>query len=135
MVEHQLVPAPLRYVTDGLSNTVLVVEQAGRPTWYSADPAAGRSGREPWDWDQGRFHAPLTPWSRPDPPLLYGASNYAASWRAPINQTNVQSLYSFHSGVNALLGDASVRVLGEATSADLVASLLTREAGDVLPAN
>jgi prepilin-type N-terminal cleavage/methylation domain-containing protein len=133
VVEFQMVPAPLRYVTDGLSNTSLVVEQAGKPIWYGADPSAGRSSREPWDWDLGRFHAPHSPWGKPDFPILYGASRWNAAWRGPINQTNVQSLYSFHSGVNVLLGDGSVRFLGEGASADLVAALLTREAADILP--
>lgn len=128
IAEFQLNAAPMRYTTDGLSNTVFVVEQAGKPTWYNSDPAAGRSSREPWDWPQGPSAHSL--WAKPDFPLLYGSGQWDGHWRGPINETNLQSLYSFHSGVNVLLGDGSVRFLAEGSSSRLVAALLTREAGE-----
>ncbi len=50
-----------------------------------------------------------------------------------VNGDNAGDLYSFHiGGVNALMGDGSVRFLTASTDVNTVASLFTRAGGEVV---
>jgi prepilin-type processing-associated H-X9-DG protein len=51
-----------------------------------------------------------------------------------VNCSNVNGIYAFHAGVaNVCLADGSVRSIRQSLSAQVVAALLTREGGEVIP--
>ena len=53
-----------------------------------------------------------------------------------INCNNLYSAYAFHSGgANVLLADGSARFVQQAASATVVAALITRAGGEVIPGN
>jgi prepilin-type processing-associated H-X9-DG protein len=113
-------------ITDGLSNTVAIVEIAGRPTRWNDGQATSelRSGG-PWAeaWNQGR---------------LDGATYDGQDRLGPcaINCTNFFEVYSFHrAGANILFADGSVRFLQAKMHVRVYAPLLTRAGGEVVSAN
>jgi prepilin-type processing-associated H-X9-DG protein len=122
---------PVRYrtarladVTDGLSNTLLVGERAGRPDYY-------RRGEEPDPY----------PYRNPDHSGGHDQSAWAVSthflWLVydrlqPVNETNLSGLYSFHpGGANAAFLDGSVRFLKDSTSPAVLKAIGTRSGGEV----
>jgi prepilin-type N-terminal cleavage/methylation domain-containing protein/prepilin-type processing-associated H-X9-DG protein len=105
-------PVRLSSIFDGLSQTLLVFEQANLP---NAEPA-----------DQG-------PWVVQDGGTwpMYDRLHYIGHWG--INQINFGGAFSYHSGgVNTLAGDGSVHWLPETTSKDVVRALLTRDGGEAV---
>ncbi len=150
----QIVPGPgmlarneratIASVTDGLSNTIMITESAGRPNVYR----------------QGRLVGPASTarvngggWGRPGSDLLIqGSSSDGTSFPGPcaINCTNgvdtasspfphpiygtdgTGETYSFHTGgANAVFGDGSVRFLTASTNVVVYAALVTRAGGEV----
>src|SRR5439155_1757408 len=101
--------ARLSDVTDGLSNTILVGERAGRPDLY----------------ERGK---PVDPYPYRNPGL--GMDHHQAAWGVsthflwtvfpkdrPVNETNVTGIFAFHpGGANVLLADGSVRFLKDSTA-------------------
>ncbi len=129
-------------VTDGLSNTILITESAGKPQLYRGRQAVG---------------APPTPhinggaWARPASEIaLQGSSGDGTIFPGPcgINCTNGEdagpvypnpyygvdgtgAIYSFHTaGVNAVFGDGSVRFLRQNIQINVLAQLATRAGGE-----
>jgi prepilin-type N-terminal cleavage/methylation domain-containing protein len=117
--------AQFRDISDGLSNTMLFSERAGRPDLY-------RSG-EPVD---------PYPYSNPNA----GMDHHQAAWGISthiwwliqshdqsINATNATGTYSFHdSGAYVGLADGSVRFLSKDTDPKNLSALATRSSGDVV---
>jgi prepilin-type N-terminal cleavage/methylation domain-containing protein len=130
-------------VTDGLSNTIMVTESAGKPQLYRGRLAIG---------------SPPTPhidggaWARPASEIaLQGSSADGTIFPGPcgINCTNGEdagtiypnpyygldgtgAIYSFHTaGANAVFGDVSVRFLHQGISIRVLAQLATRAGGEV----
>jgi type II secretory pathway pseudopilin PulG len=124
----EFVPARLNLIEDGLSNTALVVEQAGKPTYYRSVQGS-RSGREPYESTWAKtMH---TSWAFVDYSLIAGPHEQKDP-SFGINETNEIGIYSFHNGANFLMGDGAVRFLPENVD-DLVAeAMLTRERGEVV---
>jgi prepilin-type N-terminal cleavage/methylation domain-containing protein/prepilin-type processing-associated H-X9-DG protein len=141
----------LKDATDGLSNTILLAESAGRPFVYR--------GRSRADDTSGQFPARRTNaggWVRPASDLsIDGSSANGAAFRSSptkvINATNGESIetapfqtgyygtdgggevYAFHpAGANVAFGDASVKLLTSDISIRLFASLVTRAGGEVI---
>ena len=129
-------------VSDGLSNTLLLVESAGRPQIY-------RNGR-PYGTAPAQ-HVNGGGWARPASDLEFapatpdgstyvggtvavGATNgfdYPSYNMAPYGTEGTSQAYSFHtSGVNALLGDGSVRFIRSSVSATTFSALATRSGGE-----
>jgi prepilin-type N-terminal cleavage/methylation domain-containing protein/prepilin-type processing-associated H-X9-DG protein len=131
-------------VTDGLSNTIMVTESAGKPQLYRGRVAVG---------------TPPTPhvnggaWARPASEIaLQGSSGDGTIFPGPcgINCTNGEdagpvypnpyygvdgtgAIFSFHTGgVNIVFGDGSVRFLSQAISIRTLAYLATRAGGEVV---
>jgi prepilin-type processing-associated H-X9-DG protein len=101
----------LRHVTDGLSNTLLLVEQGGLPTWYDGGQEVGR-------WTT------FGPWISTD---LAGLDTRR------VNATNYLGIYSFHSGgAYVAMADGSVHFLGEQIDALVIRALATRDEGEVI---
>ena len=122
--------ASLRYrtarfadITDGLSQTMLIGERAGRPDLY----------------DRGR----VDPYPYADPSL--GGDPHQAAWavsthiawtvfyhKQSVNETNRIGIFSFHpGGANVAFADGSVRFLKQSTDPATLAAMATRSGAEV----
>jgi prepilin-type N-terminal cleavage/methylation domain-containing protein/prepilin-type processing-associated H-X9-DG protein len=123
-------------ITDGLSNTILMSEDANRPEYWvkgrrvtDLEPPFGGDGPGVvtggvWADHQKGFGIEGT---SPDGLTLIG--------ECAINCTNAYEIYAFHSGgANAAMADGSVRFLREGMSIRVLAALSTRGAGEVIGA-
>jgi len=134
----------LAEVTDGLSNTILVAECAGRPNLYQL----GRlipDGSAPKTWSGSASV------SRPFPTggvwashskgfLIDGAQATGFTSTSPgtcaINCSNDNEIYAFHpGGAMSLMADGSVRLLTQAISVPTLAALVSRAGGEVASAD
>jgi prepilin-type N-terminal cleavage/methylation domain-containing protein/prepilin-type processing-associated H-X9-DG protein len=127
-------------VTDGLSNTIMMPEIAGRPyLWQAgkkiASPQTYHNGSGGWN-DATCSNASLNG----SPGDGTYATNPCSAQPCPkssvrtcvINCSNDLGLYSFHSGVvNVGMGDGSVRTLQASATPFSVAALVTRANGEV----
>ena len=118
-------------VTDGTSNTLLIVEDGGRPTRYitggKVHPTnpAGVTGAA-WANNENQFglHG-FTPDG-----LTSGPSTAAT---CAVNCTNANELFAFHPGGAMVgMGDGSVRFLKASTPLATVSALITRANGEVI---
>jgi len=119
---------PIAAITDGLSNTIMMAEQAGRPNYYiGRTQQATNSGlTNPKFWGGWASYQSVTGqgWNASLPPGAGGV--HAMNW------SNSQGVYSFHSG-GAMFGmcDGSVRFVNENMSLVTLVALWTRDEGDV----
>jgi prepilin-type N-terminal cleavage/methylation domain-containing protein/prepilin-type processing-associated H-X9-DG protein len=124
---------PLIGITDGTSNTFLVLEAGARPNWYVLGRSQGSLLPRPEGFG----------WTDPDgsagsmdgTDALTGAINGGTgTGRCIMNCNNDSEPYSFHSGgMNAGLADGSVRYVAANVSAATFAALSTAKAGDIVP--
>ncbi|MDB5347222.1 MAG: hypothetical protein JWP89_5599 [Schlesneria sp.] len=113
--------------TDGLSNTILYHEMAGRPTAYRNGKPAGTS-----TWVQALWSAP---WSFSTGIDIYTSSPDGTTQGGPciINCTNEWQPYSFHTGgVQITLADGSGRFLSQNISGKVFWALCGRADGQVV---
>ena len=118
-------------ITDGSSNTIMVVEAGARPTVYR-----GRISRLEFANDQG------IGWADSEGAFsLDGASpdgsregcGPSAGCTVAMNARNDNEPYSFHvSGSNCLFTDGHIQFINENISIDVMAALCTRAAGEVV---
>jgi len=133
--------------TDGLTNTLLVTESAGRPNiWVKGQQIKTASA-------SARVNG--GGWCRPasEIPFLYGTNATATVFPGDqvINVTNGQDyiaaggpgsavygtdgsgqIYAFHSGtVNGLMGDGSVRTITQSITARSLARMVSRNGGEI----
>jgi prepilin-type N-terminal cleavage/methylation domain-containing protein len=119
---------PMRSITDGLSNTILMAEQAGRPDYYiggNRQPTnAGLTN--PMFWGGWAAYQSVTGqgWNAAMPPAAGGVHS--------MNWSNSQGVYSFHTG-GATFGlcDGSVRFISENIALSPLIALWTRDEGDL----
>jgi prepilin-type N-terminal cleavage/methylation domain-containing protein len=129
-------------VTDGLSNTILIVESAGRPQIYRLGAPFGTVPTN--KVNGGGWARPASDWvfqtSTPDGSSFPGncAANctngfdYPTYNMSPFGTEGTSEAYSFHTGVvNTLLGDGSVHSIGSSISVVAFAALVTRSGGEV----
>jgi hypothetical protein len=125
----------LRDIRDGLSNTLVVVEDAGRPIHYvlggigpdnsdnggpNMNVVDGRVGGAGWA-DQANFIA------------VHGFTDDGLYVPGPnvINCTNNNEVYGFHSGVVVgLFVDGSVHVISESIDIQVFTEMVTRQGND-----
>jgi prepilin-type N-terminal cleavage/methylation domain-containing protein/prepilin-type processing-associated H-X9-DG protein len=108
---------PFTSITDGLSNTILVAEDAGRPAFYNAarqvfDPVGKEGG-----------------WADPNGAFSIDGSNQDGSIPGPcsLNCSNNSEIYSFHpAGANVVFADGSVHFLSQSINLCVLAALVTR---------
>jgi prepilin-type N-terminal cleavage/methylation domain-containing protein/prepilin-type processing-associated H-X9-DG protein len=111
-------------ITDGTSNTILIVEDAGRPNRYAKGkiaPGTAISGGV-WTDDGGTF-------------TLHGYSTDGLTQGGPCasNCSNNNEIYSFHNGgANVVFGDGSTRFFKESISVGVVAAATTKSNGEIV---
>jgi prepilin-type N-terminal cleavage/methylation domain-containing protein/prepilin-type processing-associated H-X9-DG protein len=131
----------LSEVTDGLSNTLLVVECAGRPNLY-------QNGRLIPDGTTTKTWSGSSSVTRPFPTggvwashskgfLVDGALADGNTLIRPgtcsVNCSNDNEVYSFHTGgAEVLMADGSVRYLSSSVSIDQLAALVSRNGSEVV---
>jgi prepilin-type N-terminal cleavage/methylation domain-containing protein len=136
-------------ITDGLSNTIHLTESAGKPSLFRNGKQVVAAGAGANNRVNGGG------WCRPasDVPYLVGLSaDGTSSGSQGINAANgfpepaypdptfgtdgTGQIYSFHNvGVNALLGDGSVRFVRNSIALATLQALITRNAGEVVPSD
>jgi prepilin-type N-terminal cleavage/methylation domain-containing protein/prepilin-type processing-associated H-X9-DG protein len=124
---------PVVGITDGTSNTFLVMEDAGRPNWYVLGRAQGTILPRPEGFG----------WTDPDggagsmdgTDAATGAINGSSgTGRCIMNCNNDSEPYSMHTGgMNAAMADGSVRFVSQNINAATFAALCTAKAGDIVP--
>lgn len=134
----------LSAITDGLSNTIVIGEGAGRPSMYVSgrrvnNPRNGniafglRVTADGWGWADinGGFSV--------DGANALGLQNNTNSsgnttivGSCFMNCTNDSEFYSFHgSGAHFVLGDGSVQFIAQSVSGPAFVALCTRDYGDI----
>ena len=139
-------------ISDGTSNTLMFVESAGNPqlynmgrrgslvataTAYTTTQGAGiwADHRTPITYDgcnpnTGGAYAPT---NSAVPPAVGAA---VATRTRAINCTNDEEVYSFHSGgANVVRCDGSVSFIRDSITVPMLAALVTRANGEVLPSD
>jgi prepilin-type N-terminal cleavage/methylation domain-containing protein len=129
---------PFGEVSDGLSNTICFGEIAGRQkVYYMGRPNQGVSLTDGGltlnvAWADYNTARQIRGYSTTAPaPLPAGVLEPPAGCSS-INISNVNGLYSFHTGgVNILRGDGAVTYLKDSTTPSVLAAMLTRKGGEV----
>ncbi len=120
-------PTRLTAITDGSSNTVLLVECGGRPdVWRNGVKKPGTNNA-------------LGGWAEFNSWLVRGylkdgtdSDTSSAGGECMVNCNNYQAIYGFHQGgANVVLADGSVRFLSASVSTPSVAALITKSGGEV----
>jgi prepilin-type N-terminal cleavage/methylation domain-containing protein/prepilin-type processing-associated H-X9-DG protein len=143
-------PVRIAQVTDGLSNTLMVEEDAGRPAWYSSKGLvtsgpvigtyqAGPNGPAPQGG--GAWADPLnyiaTNGSDPGGTGIAAGGGFLGIPQAPYSCalmcSNDSEIFSFHpAGCNVVMGDGSVRFLKAALGLAQVSALLSRSGNEAI---
>jgi prepilin-type N-terminal cleavage/methylation domain-containing protein/prepilin-type processing-associated H-X9-DG protein len=121
---------PLELITDGLSNTLLISELAGRPQYWIMGVQQATEGE--------RFPAWWGPWASYNDCIYmtWSADGSTPGGFCTINCNNSWGIYSFHSGgANAVFCDGSVHFLPVGLDRDVFAALVTRAGNETIPAN
>jgi prepilin-type processing-associated H-X9-DG protein len=115
LVEYRVTPAHCR---DGLSNTIMFVEDGGRPVEYDMNKR-----------QVGTMSGSGHRWASPD---NYFAIDYFCLPSQMTNCSNYDEVFSLHAGAcNYAMADGSVRPLEDSIDPELFVSLFTRAAGDI----
>ncbi len=128
-------------ITDGTTNTVVLLESAGGPTRFClgkpcpdtsvTPPALTTSNTQMWA-DHRNYN--IFDGSDPATGLSGTTSTTTAARTLAINGTNDGEPYAFHpGGLNALRADGSVFFLKSTVTVGIVAALITASHGEVLP--
>jgi prepilin-type N-terminal cleavage/methylation domain-containing protein/prepilin-type processing-associated H-X9-DG protein len=131
----------LAEVIDGLSNTILVTECAGRPHLYQHGRLVP-DGSTPKTWSgSSSVTRPLPTggvWaSHSKGFLIDGAQPNGYTATAPgtcaINCSNDNEVYAFHAGgANALMADGSVRMFADGLELQILVAVASRNGGEVV---
>jgi prepilin-type N-terminal cleavage/methylation domain-containing protein/prepilin-type processing-associated H-X9-DG protein len=150
---HSTMSTKLQEISDGMSNTLMLVEDAGRPGLFSGrnhTPVGltlATLPKDGWGWaDTGNSAA--IDGATPDGTQINNAIKPTTSGTLPtcpvptncpiganvfINATNNSEIYSFHTGgVMTLFADGSVKFLSENISLQTLGALATRAGGEVI---
>lgn len=143
----------IRDITDGLSNTMMISESAGRPRHYKKNyrpcgsecdtvkasvNANGGFVLDGWGWADIDSVSRSINGSSADGSLTNSTSssaphNTTIHGRCAINCTNKSELYSWHvGGVQTSLADGSGRFFSENIDAGVLAAICTRAGGEVI---
>ncbi|QDT08479.1 DUF1559 domain-containing protein [Planctomycetes bacterium K23_9] len=130
-----------KHCQDGLSNTIILAEDTTRPQYW----AGGKIGPPNVPSTGGNFGVSNgvvkgAAWADPRntiPMHGFTQDGLVSPGPCPVNCTNNNEMFSLHaaSGVHALLADGSVRFLVDTTDIDVVASLITVNAREIVDIN
>ena len=114
-------PNYLRDATDGLSNSVMYLECAGKPEiWSNGRQTGGTNLKTGWASHSTGFD-----------PKMFVAGGCTGTGSCSINCCNDQAVYSFHTGgAHGGFGDGSVRFLSANLDARVFIAILTRANGE-----
>jgi prepilin-type processing-associated H-X9-DG protein len=149
-------PVTITHVTDGTSNTMMVVEDGGRPGWYGSRGVASQPAIGGYTPALGAYQggtlgpAPQGGGAWADP-LNYIATNGSdpsgsgiaaggdfmgippAPWSCANGCSNDSEIFAFHpGGSNVLFGDGSVRFVKNGLTMNQMQALLSRAGGEVI---
>ena len=113
----------LRDATDGLSNSIMYTECAGKPDiWSNGRRTGGTNFKTGWASHATGFD-----------PKMFVQGGCTGTGSCSVNCCNDQAVYSFHTGgANVGMGDGSVRFLNAQIAPTVFIGLLTRANGDIL---
>lgn len=102
----------LSMIEDGLANTAMLVEQAGKPLHYN----------------QARLAEEL------DVPSegAWATAEFSSFYAAGINHDNFKGIYGFHRGAIVAMCDASVQVFAENMEVEVITALLSRNGDEII---
>ncbi len=109
----RILPGKQKLITDGMSQTALLVEQAGKPIKF------GRN----------RVEEPVEPSEG-----AWGTGDFSSFYSDGVNQNNYAGPYGFHAGATVAMCDGSVHLWSESMAAEIVVALLSRDAGEIIGA-
>jgi len=134
----------LSEITDGLSSTLLITEQAGRPNWYikgamQLTTSSSSSPNSATTTINGNTYTQSNPawWGCWSSYQVFSVWTYAddgvtANGNNTINMNNSQGIYSFHrGGANAVFCDGAVHFLGENLAPSVLGAIITARSGGV----
>lgn len=116
-------PNHLRDTTDGLSNSLMYTECAGKPdVWCDGKKTGGTNVKTGWASHATGFD-----------PKMFTQEGCSGLGPRSVNASNDQGIYAFHpGGANAGFGDGSVRFLSETIDPTVFISVLTRANNEVV---
>jgi prepilin-type N-terminal cleavage/methylation domain-containing protein/prepilin-type processing-associated H-X9-DG protein len=138
-------PVRITTISDGTSNTIMVIEDAGRPTWYGSKGVVvmpsytGAPGTTPQGG--GAWADPLnyiaTNGGDPSGSGIAAGGGFMgippAPWSCANGCTNDSEIFAFHTGgSNVLFGDGSVRFVRNGLTMNQMQALLSRAGGEVI---
>ncbi|MEM9658200.1 MAG: DUF1559 domain-containing protein [Planctomycetota bacterium] len=103
-------PTALRMVEDGLSRTVLLIEQAGKPINYDQSHAAINAAPSEGAW----------------------ATAELGSFRSTVNRDNYAGPFGFHSGAQVAMCDGSATLLRPDMEWEVLRAILTRNGDEII---
>ena len=115
-------------LSDGSSNTIVVVEMAGRPDYYfRRNRQATNTGMSlPYFWGPWASYQAFQVWS-------FTADGSTKDGPCMVNCNNGNVIYIFHPTLaNALVADGSVRTLNESVNKYTVFSLITIDGNEAV---
>ena len=120
-------PTPIALVSDGLSNTILMNEAAGRPDYYimGVRQASNSGMSNPYWWG---------PWASFNAYAItgYNATGTAAGTACSINCNNSAGVYSFHTGgANFAFCDGTVRFISTSIPVLTLMQLFSRNGSEI----
>jgi prepilin-type processing-associated H-X9-DG protein len=123
---------PINAILDGTSNTIMYMEDGGRPNWFvlGADQGTILPRPEGYGWTDPDGGAGSMDGTDATTGAINGGSG---TGRCIMNCNNDSEPYSMHSGgMNICMADGSVRFIQSNISAATFAALLTARLGDVV---
>jgi prepilin-type N-terminal cleavage/methylation domain-containing protein len=118
-------PIKMKQITDGLSNTFMIFEDAGRPDGFDQNksPTADTTKAETENAVSGQSWADFN--------SFFDVHDTCGGGQL-MNCNNNNEIYSFHvGGCNFTMGDASVRLVQDGIDPEAFTSLFTRSAADI----
>ena len=119
----------MRDATDGLSNTLIISELAGRPEHWAGGQLRSDDSKPPWFNEWGA-------WAAPQRIFHSGFTHDGLTRFGPcaVNCSNLESIFSFHpGGAQGLLGDGSVQFFNEAVPVQVIYWMIDPDDGAVVP--
>ncbi len=121
---------PIAQVSDGLSNTILVVEDANRPNRIRLGALATTSSFTVSGGGWASRYAAFDI-DGADPATGIVATSSANVQSCLINCSNENEMYSYHTGIaHALFGDGTVRPIAQSVTPTILISLVTKSRGE-----